>query len=82
MHDDLLQLYQKRFETNFQQEVSSPWNSRDFVPKKVLPFQPDSRGRWTPNYEGPCTMTLVTADRDKPARFVNVSAVKKYSIKK
>ena len=25
----------------------------DLVLKKVLPFAPDSRGKWTPNYEGP-----------------------------
>ena len=31
--------------------------------KKTLSFQPDSRGKWTPNYEGPCAMTLVTIDK-------------------
>jgi len=51
------------------------------VPEKVLPFQPDSRRKWTPNYEGPCAMTLVTMDGDKPTRPMNVDAVKKYSIK-
>ncbi|KEH17258.1 hypothetical protein MTR_0029s0230 [Medicago truncatula] len=30
----------------------------DSVPKKVLPFQPDSRSKWTPNYEGSCAMTF------------------------
>ncbi|AES75735.1 hypothetical protein MTR_6g055870 [Medicago truncatula] len=40
---------------------------RDFVPKKVLPFQPDSRGKWMPNYEGLCAKTLATMDVDKPA---------------
>jgi hypothetical protein len=25
----------------------------DLVLKKILTFKPDSRGKWTPNYEGP-----------------------------
>jgi len=37
------------------------------VLKKTLSFQPDSRGKWTPNYEGACPMTLVTTNVDKPA---------------
>ena len=40
-----------------------------FVPKKVLSFQPDSRDKWTPNYEGSCDITLVTTDVDKPASW-------------
>ncbi|KEH41389.1 hypothetical protein MTR_1g050418 [Medicago truncatula] len=54
---------------------------RDFVPKKVLPFQPDSRGKWMPNYEGTCAMTLVTTNGNKLACPVNTGAVKKYSVK-
>jgi len=30
----------------------------DFVPKRVLYFQPDSKGKWTPNYEGSCAIHL------------------------
>jgi len=47
--------------------------------KKVRPreFEPDSMGKWMPNYEGLCTMTFVTTDGDKPARHVNTGAVKK-----
>jgi len=30
----------------------------DFVPKRVLSFQPDSKGKWTPNYEGSCAIHL------------------------
>jgi len=41
--------------------------SRNLVPKKTLSFQPDSRGKWTPNYEGACAMTPVTTNVDKPA---------------
>jgi len=53
-----------------------------FVPKKVLSFQPDSSCKWTPNYEGPCAMNLVTTNGDKHTRLVNIGAVKKYSVKK
>jgi len=50
-----------------------PWEipERDFVPKRVLPFQPDSRGKWTPNYEGSCAMTFTTVDGDKLTRLMN-----------
>jgi len=54
---------------------------RDSAPKKVQPFQSDSRGKWTPNYEGPCAMTLTTMDGDKLARPIKADAVKKYSVK-
>jgi len=72
----------KEVETNFQQEGSSQWISRkNFVPKKVLPFQPDSRGKLTHNYEGSCAMTLVTTNGDNHTCPMNVGAVKKYSVK-
>ena len=54
----------------------------DFVPKKVLLFQPDPKGRWTPSYEGPCVMTLTAMDGDNLARPVKADAVKKYFVKK
>jgi len=54
----------------------------DFMPKKVLSFQPGSRDKQTPNHEGPCAMNLVTTGGDKIARPMNVGAVKKYSVKK
>jgi hypothetical protein len=54
----------------------------DFMPKNVLFFQPDSRGKWTPNYEGPCAMTFATTDGDKLTRPMNADAVKKNSVKK
>jgi len=44
-----------------------PVISRNLVLKKTLSFQPDSRGKWTPNYEGACAMTHVTTNVDKPA---------------
>jgi hypothetical protein len=55
--------------------------------KKVRPheFQEgnfDSRGKWTPNYEDLCEMTLTIMDGDKLTRSKNAGAVKKYSVKK
>ena len=52
----------------------------DFVPKKVLLFQPDPKGRWTPSYEGPCVMTLTAMDGDNLARPVKVDAIKKHFV--
>jgi len=52
------------------------------VPKKVLSFQTDSRGKLAPNYEGPSAMTLVTTDGDKYRRPMHAGVVKKYSVKK
>jgi len=51
------------------------------VPKKVLPFQPNSRGKWSPNYEGSCAMSFTTMDCDKLTRPM-AGAVKKYFVKK
>ena len=53
----------------------------DFVLKKVLSFQPDSRGKWASIYEGSCAMTFTTMDGDKLAHPMNAGAVKKYSVK-
>ncbi|PNX83796.1 hypothetical protein L195_g039844, partial [Trifolium pratense] len=61
----------------------------DLVLKKILSFQPDSRGKWTPNYEGPYivkrvfsggAMILATMDGDELPRPVNADAVKKYFV--
>ncbi|AES75947.1 hypothetical protein MTR_6g065240 [Medicago truncatula] len=41
----------------------------------------DSRGKWTPNYEGSCAITSPTMD-DELALPMNAGAVKKYFIKK
>jgi hypothetical protein len=78
MHDDLVQLYQKRLKQTSNKKVRPhEIQGRDFVPQKVLSFKPDSRGKWTPNHEGPCAMTL----GDEHARPMNAGAVKKYSVK-
>ena len=54
----------------------------DFVPKKVLSFQPDSEGQRTPNYEGSCAITFTTMDGGKLVRPMKADAVKKYFVKK
>ena len=55
--------------------------------KKVLSFAPNSRGKWTPNYEGPYIVTkvfdggalmLATMDGEDFTSPVNSDAVKKY----
>ncbi|KEH29921.1 hypothetical protein MTR_4g056210 [Medicago truncatula] len=53
VHDDLVQPCQKKLKQTSNKKVRPrEIQERDFVPKKVLSFQPDSRGKWTPNYEG------------------------------
>jgi len=52
------------------------------VPKRVLSFQPDSKGKWTPNHEGSCAMTFTAMDGGKLARPMKANAVKKYFVKK
>ena len=48
----------------------------NLVLKKILSFKPDSRGKWTPNYEG--TLILTTIDGEEFTRPVNADVVKKY----
>jgi len=82
MHDNLVRLYQKRLKQTSNKMVRPrEVQERYIVLKKTLSFQPDSRGKWTPNYEGPCAMTLVTTNGDKLALPVNTGAVKKYFVK-
>ncbi|GAU40233.1 hypothetical protein TSUD_219430 [Trifolium subterraneum] len=68
------QLYQRRMKQAFDRKVRPcEFREGDLVLKKILSFQPDSRGKWTPNYEGPYVvkrafsggaMTLATMDGD------------------
>ena len=77
-------------ETSFWQESSSPRIQRGrSCAQKILNFQPDSRGKWAPNYEGPYVvkraisgdaMTLQTMDGEELPRIVNTDAVKKYFV--
>src|SRR4030067_457842 len=47
------QLYQKRMKIDFDKKVRPrEFREGDLVLKKILSFQPDSRGTWTPNYKG------------------------------
>ena len=57
--------------------------------KKILSFQPNSGGKWSPNYEGQYVvkrtfsggaMTLATMDGDEFPHPVNTDAVKKYFV--
>ena len=59
----------------------------DLVIKKVLSFAPDSRDKWTPNYEGSYVvkrafsdgaLLLTTMDGEDFTRPINSDAVKKY----
>ena len=63
----------------------------DLVLKKILSFKPDSRGKWTPNYEGSYVvkrafsggaLILTTMDGEEFTRPVNADAVKKYFAQK
>jgi len=83
IHDDLVQLYQKRLKQTSNKKVRPhEIQEKDFVPKKVLPFQSDPKGKWMPNYEGSCAITFTTMDGGKLARPMEADAVKKYSVKK
>jgi hypothetical protein len=84
------QLYQKRMNKAFDKRVCPhEFREGDLVLKKILSFQPDSRGKWTPNYEGLYVvkrvfsggaMTLQTMDGEELPRTVNTDAVKKYFV--
>ncbi|GAU16666.1 hypothetical protein TSUD_326160 [Trifolium subterraneum] len=84
------QLYQRRMKQAFDRKVRPrEFREGDLVLKNILSFQPDSKGKWTPNYEGPYVvkrafsvgaMTLATMDGDELSRPVNADAVKKYFV--
>jgi len=83
MHDDLVQLYQKKLKQASNKKVRPrEIQEGDFLPKMVLSFQPDSKGKWTPNYEGSCAMIFTTMDGGKLERPMKADAVKKYFVKK
>ncbi|XP_058727667.1 uncharacterized protein LOC131599276 [Vicia villosa] len=84
------QLYQARMKQAFNKKVRPrEFQEGDLVLKKILSFQPDSRGKWSPNYEGPYVvkrtfsggaMILATMDGDELPHPVNADAVKKYFV--
>ena len=82
------QLYQQRMKKALDKKVR-PRVSREggLVLKKILTFKPDSRGKWTPNYEGSYVvkkafsggaLILTAMDGEEFTRPMNVGAVKKY----
>ena len=59
----------------------------DLVLRKIMSFNTDSRGKWTPNFEGPYVdkkafssgaLILETVDGEELPHPVNVDALKKY----
>ncbi|XP_050877297.1 uncharacterized protein LOC127081051, partial [Lathyrus oleraceus] len=80
------QLYQKRLKRAFDKKVRvREFREGDFVLKKILPIHKDSRGKWTPNYEGPYivkkvlsggALILTTMDGEEFTHLVNADAVK------
>ncbi|KAI5431687.1 hypothetical protein KIW84_035740 [Lathyrus oleraceus] len=79
------QLYQQRMKKAFDKKVKPRvFREGDLVLKKVLSFAPDSRGKWTPNYEGPYVvkrafsggaLILTTMDGEDFTRPVNSDAL-------
>ncbi|KAI5414640.1 hypothetical protein KIW84_040208 [Lathyrus oleraceus] len=79
------QLYQQRMKKAFDKKVKPRvFREGDLVLKKVLSFAPDSRGKWTPNYEGPYVvkrafsggaLMLTTMDGEDFTRPVNSDAI-------
>lgn len=82
------QLYQKRIKRAFDKKVRPrEFKEVDLVLKKLLPVHKDSRGKWTPNYEGPYVVKraysggalfLTTMDGEELIHPVNSDVVKRY----
>lgn len=65
------------------------FKEEDLVVKSIKSFQPDPRGKWTPNYEGPYVvkrafsggaLILTTMDGEELSRPVNSDTVKQYFV--
>jgi len=84
------QLYQTRMKQAFDKKVRPrEFKEGELVVKSINSFQPDPRGKWTPNYEGPYVvkrafsggaLILTTMDGEELPRPVNYDAVKKYFV--
>ncbi|KAI5400638.1 hypothetical protein KIW84_065501 [Lathyrus oleraceus] len=82
------QLYQQRMKKAFDKKVRPRvFREGDLMLKKILSFKPDSRGKWTHNYEGSYVvkrafsggaLILTIMDGEEFTRPVNADAVKKY----
>jgi hypothetical protein len=58
--------------------VPREYQESGFVLNNILP---NSGDKWTPNYEGPCVMTVTTLDGGKLTHHRNTDAVKQYFVK-
>ena len=82
------QLYQKRMKKAFDKKVKPrEFREGDLLLRKILSFNANSRGKWTPNFEGPYVvkkafssgaLILETMDGEEFPRPMNADAVKKY----
>ena len=81
-------LYQRRMKKAFDKKVKPrKFIEGDLVLRKIMSFNTNSRGKWTPNSEGPyvvkkafsrSALILETMDGEEFPRPLNVDAVKKY----
>ena len=82
------QLYQKIIKKYFDKKVKPrEFREGDLVLRKIMSFNTDSRGKWTPNFKGPyvvkkaffgSALILQTMDGEEFPRPMNVDVVKKY----
>ncbi|MCQ7416346.1 DDE-type integrase/transposase/recombinase [Salmonella enterica] len=82
------QLYQRRMMRAYDKKVRPRrFREGDLVLKRILPFQKDHRGKWTPNYEGPFVvkkafsggaLILTNMDGCELSSPVNSDYVRKY----
>ncbi|KAL0551323.1 hypothetical protein IC582_010409 [Cucumis melo] len=82
------QLYQKKIARAYNKKVRHRhFQEGNLVLKRILPFQKDHRGKWTPNYEGPYivkrafsggALILTNMDGDDLPNPISADYVKKY----
>ena len=82
------QLYKKIMKKAFDKMVKSrEFREGDLVLRNIMSFNADSRGKWTPNFEGPYvakkafsrgSLILETMDGEEFPRPMNADEVKKY----
>ena len=81
------QLYHKRMKNAFNNKVKPrEFREGDLMLRKIMSFNLDSRGKWTPNFEAPYVvkksfsggaLILETMDGEEFPRAMNADAVKK-----
>ncbi|KAL0559086.1 hypothetical protein IC582_003676 [Cucumis melo] len=82
------QLYQKKIARAYNKKVRHRhFQEGNLVLKRILPFQKDHRGKWTPNYEGPYivkrafsggALILTNMDGDDLPNPISADYAKKY----